>query len=103
MRCSSCESENPQGMKFCGNCGSPLKSRCPKCGFENPPQFKFCGECAAPLGVASADANKRIGANTSQQSAEQIRTDRIAIEARGAAEGERKTITALFADIKGSM
>ena len=102
MRCSGCESENPQGMKFCGNCGSPLKSRCPKCGFENPPQFKFCGECAAPLGAASADTNKRTDANASQKSAEQIRTDRVTMEVRGAAEGERKTITALFADIKGS-
>ncbi len=103
MRCSGCESENPQGMKFCGNCGSPLKSRCPKCGFENPPQFKFCGECATPLGAASADTNKSTVADKPARSAEQIRTDRVAIEARGATEGERKTITALFADIKGSM
>src|SRR5262245_7709491 len=35
--------------------------------------------------------------------AERIRTEQAALEARGATEGERKTITALFADIKGSM
>jgi class 3 adenylate cyclase len=35
--------------------------------------------------------------------AERIRTEQAALEARGTPDGERKTITALFADIKGSM
>src|SRR5262245_39082168 len=35
--------------------------------------------------------------------AKQIRAEQAMLEARGAPEGERKTITALFADIKGSM
>jgi class 3 adenylate cyclase/predicted ATPase len=34
--------------------------------------------------------------------AERIRAEQAALEARGTADGERKTITALFADIKGS-
>jgi class 3 adenylate cyclase/predicted ATPase len=34
--------------------------------------------------------------------AERIRAEQVALEARGAADGERKTITALFADLKGS-
>src|SRR5262245_48750071 len=34
--------------------------------------------------------------------AERIRAEQAAIEARGATDGERKTITALFADLKGS-
>ena len=99
MRCSSCESDNPPGMKFCGNCGSPLKSRCPKCGFENPPQFKFCGECATPLGTP--DQSNSPG--TSHRPSERIRTEQIMMDAPDAAAGERKNITALFADIKGSM
>src|SRR5271155_2463018 len=103
MRCSSCQSDNPQEMKFCGNCGSPLKARCPKCAFENPPQFKFCGECATPLGAASGDSNKRAAAGALPHSGERMRTDQITMQAREASEGERKTITALFADIKGSM
>jgi hypothetical protein len=49
MRCPLCGFANPEGMKFCGECAAPLRSRCPTCGFENPPQFKFCGECATPL------------------------------------------------------
>jgi hypothetical protein len=34
--------------------------------------------------------------------AERIRAEQTALEARGEADGERKTITALFADLKGS-
>ncbi len=34
--------------------------------------------------------------------AERIRAEQVALEARGATDGERKTITALFADLKGS-
>ena len=39
---------------------------------------------------------------TPRHLAERIQAEREAMEARGAPEGERKTITALFADIKGS-
>jgi class 3 adenylate cyclase/predicted ATPase len=40
---------------------------------------------------------------TPRHLAERIRAEQVALEARGAPDGERKTITALFADIKGSM
>jgi predicted RNA-binding Zn-ribbon protein involved in translation (DUF1610 family) len=53
MQCAQCGVENPASMKFCGECGTPLKSRCPQCGFENPPRFKFCGECGVPLSAES--------------------------------------------------
>ena len=49
MRCPSCGFENPEGMKFCGQCASSLSPHCPHCGFENPPGFVFCGQCATPL------------------------------------------------------
>jgi class 3 adenylate cyclase len=94
MRCSSCSTDNPPGMKFCGNCGRALKNRCAQCGFENQPQFKFCGECGAPLG-ASATAT-----TAKQSSASPIRVAET--PAPENVEGERKTVTALFADIKGS-
>ena len=37
-----------------------------------------------------------------QHLAERIRAEQAAMESRGATDGERKTITALFADLKGS-
>ena len=41
-------------MKFCGQCGTPLRRRCPRCNTEAVPGFKFCGECGAPLDGAAA-------------------------------------------------
>jgi len=110
MRCASCGFENPERMKFCGECATPLKRRCPQCGLENPSGFKFCGECATPLTERSSLAKSSPGAVSSTPAnytpkhlAERILAEQVAMEARGAADGERKTITALFADIKGSM
>src|SRR5882672_7236887 len=101
MRCSSCGTDNPAGMKFCGNCAAPMKNRCAACGFENPPQFKFCGECGVPLTTASGGAAAAKSAPSNAPP-----PIRIAPEQPASAElpsGERKTVTALFADIKGSM
>src|SRR5579885_2296563 len=94
MRCGSCGTENPAGMKFCGNCAAPLRNLCPKCGFENPGGFKFCGQCAAPL---------ESGASASPRVREERRHDAAADNAGTLPDGERKIVTALFADIKGSM
>jgi len=92
MRCSKCGFDNPSEMKFCGQCTTQLALVCPKCHFENPPSFKFCGQCTAALGLYPASpqsANPPIPIPQADGSA--------------AVDGERKTVTALFADIKGSM
>src|SRR5271167_3405489 len=96
MRCSKCESENPAGLKFCGNCATPLKNRCAKCGSENPPTFKFCGECAASLHDDAITKGKAAAAKFPAA----VRV--IAENFSPTLEGERKTVTALFADLKGS-
>ncbi len=126
MHCPNCGQDNPEGMKFCGECGTPFQRRCAQCGFENPPQFKFCGECGTPLAgqsrVQSLESSGQKQADTQPQTldprhqtldlkpvsytpkhlAERILAEREAMAARGVPDGERKTITALFADIKGS-
>ncbi|MGO9450300.1 MAG: adenylate/guanylate cyclase domain-containing protein [Candidatus Binataceae bacterium] len=94
MQCGSCGNDNPAGMKFCGNCAAPLRNLCPKCGFENPPGFKFCGQCAAPLTTAPTPS-PAPQPERQPAGAPAFETDSL--------EGERKTVTALFADIKGSM
>ena len=93
MRCSNCGAENQEGLKFCNECAAPFKRRCSKCGFENAPTAKFCGECAAPLNAPGTHRSPAL-----DQEVE------IAAEndAEILADGERKTVTALFADIKGS-
>ena len=49
--CPSCGTENPEGTKFCQECGTKLgqKNTCPACGTENPLGVKFCQECGAKL------------------------------------------------------
>src|SRR6266568_9155952 len=92
-------------MKFCGACAAPLPARCAACGFDNPPQFKFCGACATPLQAAAPVATATPlparppmpSSVPPQHLAEKILTSRSALE------GERKHVTVLFADLKGSM
>jgi len=111
MRCPTCGFDNPEGMTFCGECAAPLKSTCPNCGFNNPPGFKFCGSCGTSLTGAprGSEPQRGLGSSLGPKSytpahlAQRILTEQAALEARAAVDGERKTITALFADIKGSM
>src|SRR2546425_4825178 len=96
MHCSSCGFENPEGVKFCHECGVPLQNRCPQCGSENPLPAKFCGECGTALkGQPSAPALR-------DQSAEQglPATPRAAVPR--AAEAERRQLTVMFCDLVGS-
>jgi class 3 adenylate cyclase len=98
MRCPNCGFENPEGMKFCGQCASPLSRRCPQCGFDNPPGFAFCGQCATPLTEPPPAPRPQAPLSyTPSHLAEKILTSKSALE------GERKQVTVLFADLKGSM
>src|ERR1700732_3364012 len=97
MRCSSCGFENPDGVKFCNECAAPFPRICASCGFANPPAAKFCSECAAPFSAAPT-ATRPTPAPPHNMPAR-----RVVENPDATAEGERKTVTALFADIKGSM
>src|SRR5215469_18888614 len=93
MRCSKCGTDNREGRKFCTQCGSALAAKCPRCGAAIEPAEKFCGECGAALGTTPAAIRK---SNEPQiRIADTPDPENL--------EGERKTVTALFADIKGSM
>ena len=52
MKCPSCQFENPEGIKFCGGCGSKLELICPNCNYSNPHNFRFCGECGHNLNIS---------------------------------------------------
>ncbi len=94
MRCAKCSAENREGRKFCAECGAPMALSCPHCGASNEAFEKFCGECGAAL---SSTAPITTPAKTESLAV------RVTDSADAAIEGERKTVTALFADIKGSM
>lgn len=109
MHCSTCGSENPAGAKFCKDCGARLSRCCPSCGHEAGADARFCTECGAPLASsAAAPAASALSAApdpidyTPRHLVERILAEQAAMEARGASAGERKTITALFADMAGS-
>src|SRR5262245_16343819 len=55
------------------------------------------------LGASAQGPKAKPILYTPSHLAERILVEQAALEARGATDGERKTITALFADIKGSM
>ncbi|MEO1367118.1 MAG: zinc-ribbon domain-containing protein, partial [Acidobacteriota bacterium] len=54
MKCSNCHFANPDGMRFCVNCGYQLFVVCEQCHAEMAPTYNFCGQCGAPLGNAQA-------------------------------------------------
>jgi class 3 adenylate cyclase len=88
------------GAKFCAECGAPMVQECARCATRLPPQAKFCPECAHPVGAAPSSVEPRFVSPadyTPQHIAEKI------LGSRGALEGERKHVTVLFADLKGSM
>ena len=100
MRCAKCSVENREGRKFCAECGAALNVHCRSCGAENEPAEKFCGECGVALaGNAQAGSAQ---APPAPPSAPRIRITPEQPEIERPIEGERKTVTALFADIKGS-
>jgi len=53
-RCTNCGHKNPDGVKFCQECGTPLTAagskHCTSCGAELAPGTRFCGECGARQG-----------------------------------------------------
>ncbi|CAB3734429.1 adenylate/guanylate cyclase domain-containing protein [Paraburkholderia rhynchosiae] len=112
MRCTNCGFENLTGARFCEACWATLARSCPRCGHEAGPAARFCSECGAPLSEASATPSLHSPSAsepppapihyTPHHLAERIRAERAAMEARGETAGERKTVTALFADMAGS-
>jgi class 3 adenylate cyclase len=82
MRCSSCETDNAPGSRFCNQCGTPFGKLCAKCSFENPSQSRYCAQCGTQL-----DASAPIHAESGS-------CDRLG--------GERRHLTVLFSDLVGS-
>ena len=100
MQCPRCQTENREGRRFCGECGLSFASTCLSCGFLNEGTEKFCGGCGRSVASSGGPAEPRFHSPqtyTPKHLAEKILTSRAALE------GERKQVTVLFADLKGSM
>src|SRR5215470_7453612 len=99
MNCPRCQHENPSGSRFCGACGSSLirDVTCARCGHANPAGQEFCNGCGQGLAGVAAPAARDPRAYTPQHLAAKI------VQSKAALVGERKQVTVLFADVKGSM
>ena len=102
MICSRCQAENAGDSVFCDACGAPLDALCPHCQSSNRPSAKFCKKCGQRL----ADAPAPPGAYSNQPGPGNAVVPRYLAEkilaSRRFIEGERKQVTVLFADIRGS-
>jgi predicted ATPase/class 3 adenylate cyclase len=99
MLCSKCNYDNPPDALFCMKCGTKVESRCASCKTVNPYDANFCRKCGAAL-VSAATASSPDLAATEKTLRLEVTNEQERAEGW---EGERKTVTALFADIKGSM
>ncbi len=99
MKCPRCQHENPSGAKFCEECAAPLARACANCGSPLRETAKFCPECAHPVAArpGSPERFQSPETYTPRHLAERILTSKTAVE------GERKQVSVLFADLKGSM
>src|SRR4051812_34951922 len=124
MICTHCNTEQPDGGKFCGACGAQVGFHCRFCGHVNPDWFAFCGDCGrqtdgvpAVDGVVTAVAGNGLSAVSTVRVAgavsatangsadddlqEHHRVEHEAWERLGLAQGERRQVTVLFADVSG--
>src|SRR5713101_113198 len=99
MKCPRCEQDNPAHARFCLGCGARLALACSSCGVELPGGARFCLQCgqAIAAGTAAPVRSRAPETYTPKHLAEKILTSKITLE------GERKQVTVLFADLKGSM
>ncbi len=103
MQCPQCQAQIPIDAVFCDKCGSRLETACASCGEANRLGSQFCKKCGQPLAKVDAAGPvtpRQFGPPTSytpKYLAEKILTS------KGVLEGERKQVTVLFADLKGSM
>ena len=117
--CKHCNFSNPEGAKFCSNCGGPLSLNCTNCAAELAPGAKFCSNCgqaqaesaqAAPVPQPAAQPAQTSPAPTSgnlekyipAELLEKLEAARNGGSAQEGALGERRIVTMLFCDIQGS-
>jgi class 3 adenylate cyclase/tetratricopeptide (TPR) repeat protein len=120
MNCPNCQTANPDGAHFCFNCGAALSLTCDNCGTQLQPGAKFCHNCGQPVSATKA-APTSAQANGSAASTDQnvgqpqglsgaleryipkeLLSKLEAAKDSRLMEGERRVVTILFCDVKGS-
>jgi len=104
MKCPQCQAENPEGLKFCGECGVSFERTCPNCNSINPPKFRFCGQCGHQLPFpANQPLQEPFWDEKLRKIQKYLPTGLVkkVLAQKGKIEGERKQVTVMFCDMKG--
>ncbi len=104
MNCPQCSTENPEHARFCLSCGARLALACPKCNTKLPPEARFCFSCGTEVSAPpvtrptplTESAVERLQRLVPAEYAERL------LATRGQIGHERRTVTILFSDVKGS-
>ena len=89
MECGKCGADNKAGRRFCAKCGAPLEIICATCDFANEPGDEYCGGCGAALKIEAPPKTP-------------VKAEPEALVApSNSAQGERRQVTILFADLAG--
>src|SRR5262245_33200770 len=106
MHCASCGFENPEGAKFCIECGGAVTHACPRCGCDNLPQAKFCANCGTAMGGVGqplpAKSRKRTGTTGARKARRPAASPTTAKSRPTSSEAERRQLTVMFCDLVGS-
>src|ERR1044071_8880128 len=101
MNCPRCQSDNPPNAAFCDQCGARLETACPNCGESNRHGAQFCRNCGHTITETVTTAARALGVPAPGTYVPTYLAEKI-LATRHMLEGERKQVTVLFADIKGS-
>ena len=102
MICAQCQSENSSNAIFCDQCGARLETVCPKCSEPNRQEAKFCRNCGQPINYKAATVLAKVPGVPSPDTYVPKHLAEKILASRQPLEGERKQVTVLFADIRGS-
>jgi len=104
MICPKCGFDCPAEFGFCPRCGTLLQQACPKCGFQVPAEFAFCPKCGTAVAAPTVAAERNTQAMLShavQRLIPKEWADRL-LATRGQVSQERRVVTILFSDVRGS-
>lgn len=121
MDCPNCKSRNTEGARFCSNCGSSLQQFCSNCGTELQAGARFCHNCGHPVeakGVVETGFPSQITTISDTRTfprSQQVSGHELhrylpkellhkleSARANHIMAGERRIVTILFCDVKGS-
>ncbi len=104
MKCPKCQFENPEGAKFCNQCGKKIELTCQECGKVNPFGSKFCNECGCNLSLPSEPFPRDLSLDEKLAKIQRYLPKGLVekiLSQRHGIEGERKHVTVMFCDMEG--